>query len=392
MSKENLMNTYSRFDLTIESGYRSKVKDIEGNEYIDFISGIAVNALGHANPKIIETLAKQSNKTIHVSNYFWTLPMIDLAGKLAQYSDLDQALFCNSGTEANEVALKLSRKYGKIHGGKEKTQIIYTNNSFHGRTMGALSVTGQPKYQKDFAPLVPDTLAIDFNCIEGLRNAFNNNTCAIFLEPIQGEGGVINIDKDFLREARDLCDKYDALLIFDEVQTGMGRLGSLFAYQSFGIVPDVITMAKGLGGGFPIGACLASKKAASAFEPGDHGNTFGGNPLACSVSLAILDEIIKENILDNVKTIGSYLTNKLNTLKEKSPLIKEIRGMGLLIGMELNENPKEFQKTCFNNKLLLATAGKNTIRFLPPLNVNKGEIDEMLLVLEKSLHEFSNTK
>jgi len=387
MSKENLMNTYSRFNLILDNGYRSNVKDINGKEYLDFVSGIAVNCLGHANLKILETINKQTSKLMHVSNLFWTEPMIKLAGKLAEYSDLDQTFFCNSGTEANEVALKLARKYGKLSGGQNKTEIIYANNSFHGRTMGALSLTGQAKYKEAFSPLVPSTIAVDFNDTKSLENAFNENTCAIFLEPIQGEGGIVTIDKNFLETARDLCNKYDALLVFDEVQTGIGRLGTLFAYQSFGIIPDIITMAKGLGGGFPIGACLASKKAAKAFEPGDHGNTFGGNPLACSISLTILDEIIRANLLDNVNTMGAYLKERLYALKNKYPLIKAVKGMGLLLGLELAISPKEFQDACFNNHLLLVAAGNNTIRILPPLNVNKSEIDEMLLALEKSIKE-----
>lgn len=390
MSKENIMNTYGRFDLTLESGYRSKVKDIDGNEYLDFISGIAVNSLGHSNPKIIDTITNQSKKLMQVSNNFWNEPMIELAGKLAANSDLDQSFFCNSGTEANEVAIKLARKYGKVYGGQDKTEIIYAKNSFHGRTLGALSITGQEKYQTAFEPLVPDTVAINFNDISSLKNAFNEKTCAIFLEVIQGEGGIINIDLDFLKEARELCDKYNALLIFDEVQTGIGRLGTLFAYQSFGVIPDVITMAKGLGGGFPIGACLASKKAAEVFEPGDHGNTFGGNPLACSVGNTVIDEILNENLLDNVKTMGSYIIDNLKTFQDKYPIIKDVRGMGLLIGIEIAGNTKEFQTTCLNNRLLLVPAGSNTIRILPPLNISKEEIDEMLAVLEKSIQDFSN--
>jgi len=385
MSKENVMNTYGRFDLNIDSGFRSKIKDVNGKEYIDFISGIAVNTLGHSNPKIIESIKTQSQKIMHVSNNFWTQPLIDLAGKIAEYSDLDQTFFCNSGAEANEVALKIARKYGKLHGSKDKTQIIYANNSFHGRTMGALSITGQEKYQKDFAPLIPDTVAINFNNTEDLKGAFNENTCAIFLETIQGEGGIIQIDDAFLKEARSLCDQYNALLIFDEVQTGIGRLGTLFAYQSFGVVPDIITMAKGLGGGFPIGACSTTKKAAKTLVPGDHGNTYGGNPLACSVALTILNEILKENLLDNVNAMSTYLVDKLEELKDKYPTIKDIRGKGLLIGMEISTNTKDFQTICFENGLLLVPAGNNTIRFLPPLNVNKDEIDEMLVILEKSL-------
>ena len=250
---------------------------------------------------------------MHVSNNFWTQPLIDLAGKLSEYSDLDQTFFCNSGTEANEVALKIARKYGKLHGSKDKTQIIYTNNSFHGRTMGALSITGQEKYQKDFAPLIPDTVAINFNNIEDLKAAFNENTCAIFLEVIQGEGGVIQIDDTFLKEARSLCDQYDALLIFDEVQTGIGRLGTLFAYQSFGIVPDIITMARALVVASSR-TCLAKRK---PLKPSFLATT--ATPmveiLACSVALTILNEIVNKNLLDNVNAMSTYIIDKLEELK-----------------------------------------------------------------------------
>ena len=224
MSREHVMNTYGRFDIELKKGFATKVWDLDGKVYIDFISGIAVNSLGHSHPEIIKTIEKQSQKLIHVSNYFWNTPMIHLAEKLAKYSDHDQTFFCNSGTEANELALKLARKYGKTYGGKDKTQIIYTKNSFHGRTMGALSVTGQSKYQEDFYPLIPSTTEIEFNNRDELEEAFSDKTCGIIVEPIQGEGGILPIDKEFLQEARKLCDKYNALLIFDEVQAGVGRL------------------------------------------------------------------------------------------------------------------------------------------------------------------------
>lgn len=387
MSKENIMNTYGRFDVVLEKGLGAKVYDINGKEYIDFVAGIAVNALGHSHPAIAKTLAEQSQKLMHVSNNYWTSSQLELAETLAKYSDHDQTFFCNSGTEAIEVALKLARKYGKTYGSQEKTEIIYMDNSFHGRTMGALSVTGQPKYQKDFMPLVPDTTPVEFNNTKSLQEAISERTCAIILEPLQGEGGIVEAEIEFLKEARKLCDQFNALLIFDEVQCGVGRLGSLFAYQSYGVIPDVICMAKGLGGGFPIGACLATKKAASAFVPGDHGNTFGGNPLACSVGLTVLDELMNNHVLENVEKSSQYLVEKLNTMKEKYPIIKNIQGKGLLLGIKVEGNPKDIVNKCFEKGLLLVGAGKDVIRVVPPLNVSKEDMDAMLTIFEAALEE-----
>ncbi|RBP46896.1 aspartate aminotransferase family protein [Garciella nitratireducens] len=387
MAKEHIMNTYQRFDVIFEKGSGARVYDTQGKEYIDFVSGIAVNTLGHAHPAITKTLTEQSQKLMHVSNSYWTPSQLKLAEKLAQYSNHDQVFFCNSGTEAIEVSLKLARKYGKIMGKKDKTEIIYMNNSFHGRTMGALSVTGQSKYQKDFMPLVPDTTPVQFNDIQDLQNAISNKTCAVILEPIQGEGGIIEADIEFLKETRKLCKKFHALLIFDEVQCGIGRLGTLFAYQSYGIIPDVICMAKGLGGGFPMGACLATKEAASVFVPGDHGNTFGGNPLACSVGLTILEELMEHHVLDNVNLSSQYLVKKLNILKQKYPIIKNIQGKGLLLGMKIEGDPKVIIHRCFEKGLLLVSAGQDIIRILPPLNIKKEDIDAMLTILNSVLEE-----
>lgn len=381
------MNTYGRFDVTFEKGLGAKVWDTEGKEYLDFVSGVAVNVLGHSHPAMINALKEQSQKLIHISNLYWTPTQMELAKKLSKYSDHEQVFFCNSGTEANEVALKLARKYGKVHGGENKTEIIYMENCFHGRTMGALSVTANEKYQKDYTPLIPDTKCIPFNNIEALKNAVTERTCALILEPIQGEGGVLKAEEAFLKEARSLCDQYDALLIFDEVQCGMGRLGSLFAYQQFGVIPDVITMAKGLGGGFPIGATLATKKAASVFQPGDHGCTFGGNPLACSVSLVVLEALMEKGVLENVNNMHKYLVDGLLKLQNKYSTISGIQGMGLLIGLKVEGEPKKIIQKSFEKGLLLIGAGNNVIRILPPLNVEKEDIDAMLNILENVFKE-----
>lgn len=386
MSKNNIMNTYGRFDVVFERGEGTKIFDREGNEYIDFVSGVAVNCLGHSNEKIVNTIKEQSEKLIHISNYYWNENAMKLSEKLCDNSDHQKVFFCNSGTEAIETSLKLSRKYGSLQN-KDKNHIIFMNNSFHGRTMGALSVTGQPKYQEAFRPLIGNVEGVDFNNIEQLKNAVNEKTCAIILEPIQGEGGILCADLEFLKVARELCDQYNALLIFDEVQCGIGRSGKLFTYQKYGVVPDVVCLAKALGGGFPIGAILAKEKAAQAFVPGDHGNTYGGNPLGTAIGYAILEELIDGKIIDSVEVKGEYIRAKLKTLKEKYKFIDEIRGMGLLVGIKLNIDNKLVSNKCFEKKLLAITAGDNVLRLLPPLNVKKEDIDLAIDVIEEVFKE-----
>lgn len=388
MSKDSVMNTYGRFDVVFEKGMGSRIYDVNGKEYIDFVSGVAVNCLGHSHPAIINALIEQSSKVIHISNYYWNTQHTQLAEKLTKNSDHSKVFFCNSGTEAIEGALKMGRKYGKLKGGESKNIILYMDNSFHGRSMGALSVTGQPKYQKDFMPLIGGVKAVEFNNIEDLKKNFDDNVCGIIIEPIQGEGGINAANVDFLEEARALCDKYDALLIFDEVQCGMGRLGSLFAYKKFGVIPDVICIAKALGGGFPIGAFLANEKAAIALAPGDHGSTYGGNPLGCAVSLAVLNELVDGGIIDSVEEKSVYLKEKLLKLKDKYGVIDEVKGMGLLIGISVKE-PKAFMNSCFNKGLLVVTAGANVVRLLPPLNVSKEDMDAALDILEAVISEIS---
>lgn len=388
MSRSNIMNTYGRFDVTFEKGNGTRIYDTEGNEYIDFVSGVAVNCLGHSNPVIVKAIRDQSEKLMHISNYYWNNNAIAVAEKLCQNSEHQKVFFCNSGAEAIETSLKLARKYGSLTGVPEKNEIIYMDNSFHGRTMGALSVTGQGKYQESFRPLIGNVKSVKFNDINDIENSISEKTCAVILEPVQGEGGIVCAETEYLQAVRKLCDKYNALLIFDEVQCGIGRSGTLFAYQKFGVVPDVIAMAKALGGGFPIGAVLAKEKAAAAFVPGDHGNTYGGNPLATGVSLAVLTELIDGGVIASVDEKGKYLTDKLNELKQKYTAIKEIRGKGLLIGICLNVSPKEFINKCFEKKLLVITAGADVVRLLPPLNVSKEDMDAVLCILEEVLKEF----
>ncbi|KOA18912.1 acetylornithine aminotransferase [Clostridium homopropionicum DSM 5847] len=388
MSRDYIMNTYGRFDVSFEKGLGTSIYDENGKEYLDFVSGIATNCLGHSHPVIVKAIQEQSSKLMHISNYYWNSNALKLAEKLCTNSDHEKAFFCNSGTEAIEAALKLSRKYGRMNGSSSKSKIIYMNNSFHGRTMGALSVTGQGKYQENFAPLIGNVESIDFNDIDVLKNAFDEDVCGVILEPIQGEGGIIPANIDFLKEARSLCDKYNALLIFDEVQCGIGRTGSLFAYQKLGVIPDVICMAKALGGGFPIGGIITNSKCSSAFVPGDHGTTYGGNPLACAVSFAVLTELIDGGVISSVDEKSNYIYEKLNELKKKYSVIDDIRGIGLLIGVAVNTDPKNIVNECFKEGLLVVSAGKNVIRLLPPLNVTLKEIDSALCIFEKVLSKF----
>ncbi|AJG41268.1 MULTISPECIES: acetylornithine transaminase [Thermotoga] len=381
-----LMNTYNRFPVTLVYGKGSWVYDINGKAYLDFTSGIAVNVLGHSHPELVKAIKDQAEKLIHCSNLYWNLPQMELAELLSKNTFGGKVFFANTGTEANEAAIKIARKYGKMKSEK-KFKILSARNSFHGRTLGSLTATGQPKYQKPFEPLVPGFDYFEFNNIEDLRKKVSDEVCAIFLEPIQGESGIIPATKEFLEEARRLCDEYDILLVFDEVQCGMGRTGKLFAYQKYGVTPDILTVAKGLGGGVPIGAVVVNEKA-NVLEPGDHGTTFGGNPLACRAGVTVMKELTKEGFLDEVDRKGRYLLEKLSRMKEKYSAVEDVRGMGLMIGIQFSgvEN-KNVAMKCFEKGLLVVPAGNNTVRLLPPLTVEYGEIDTALRILEEVLQE-----
>lgn len=385
MSKDNILNTYARFDINAVEGKGCILRDDKGREYLDFVSGVAVNCLGHCSPVITKALQEQSCKLIHVSNLYWNEKQLALAEKLCKAGDFAGVFFCNSGTEAVEAALKFARKYGKQKGGISKHQIVYMKNSFHGRTLGSLSVTGQEKYQKDFMPLIPGAKSIEFNNSEELEMKMSADVCAVIIEPIQGEGGIIPAQVPFLKKAYELCEKYDALLIYDEVQCGIGRLGSIFAFESFGVKPDMVCMAKGLGGGFPIGAVTASSRVAETIAYGDHGSTFGGNPLACAVALAILDELLENGVLDNVCNMGAYLQKKLMDLKEKHASIVGIHGMGLLVGLKLSIDTKKFINECINSGLLLVGAGADVVRLLPPLNIEPEYLDRAVGIIDEVL-------
>jgi len=387
-----LMNTYNRFPVTFDYGEGVWIWDKDGKSYLDFTSGIAVNILGHSYPRLVETVKNQVEKLIHCSNLYWTEPQIKLAKLLSENTLKGKVFFVNSGTEANETAIKIARKYGKKKD-KNKYKILSAHDSFHGRTLGSLTATGQPKYQEDFKPLVDGFDYFEFNNVDSLKQKISNEVCAVILEPVQGESGIIPATKDFLEAVRKLCDEYEALLIFDEVQCGMGRTGKLFAYQKYSVEPDILTVAKGLGGGVPIGAVIVNEKA-DVLEPGDHGSTFGGNPLACSAGTVVMKEILENNLLEKVEKLGNYLKKKLENLKEKFPkYVKEVRGIGLMLGVELKEiSAKDFAKNCFEKGLLLVPAGNNTVRFLPPFIITEYDIDQALEIVENCFNEFNEKR
>ena len=382
-SSRYIMNTYSRYPVVLRKGRGMKVWSSEGKEYLDFVGGVAVNILGHCHPRVVVAIQKQAQRLIHVSNYFHIEPQIKLAKLLVENSFADKVFFCNSGAEAIEAAVKLARKYTKENNNPELFEIITAKNSFHGRTFAALTATAQEKFHKGFEPLVPGFHYVTFNDIRALKKAVTERTCAILLEPIQGEGGVKLPDQNYLKEVRDLCDKLDILFILDEVQTGMGRTGKLFAYEHYGITPDIMTVAKGLGGGVPIGAMLATDKVASAFQPGNHASTFGGNPLVCAAAVATIETLLEDGfVLDQCNRMGEYFMEKLEQLKEKFPdLIKEIRGKGLLLGMELTREGDGIVKACLDKGILINCTSGNVLRFIPPLIVQRKDIDQLIDVL-----------
>jgi acetylornithine/N-succinyldiaminopimelate aminotransferase len=390
-SARYLMNTYNRFPLAIRKGRGMKVWGTDGKEYLDFVGGIAVNCLGHCHPKVVIAIQKQAQRLIHVSNYYHIEAQTKLAKILVDKSFADKVFFCNSGAEANEAAIKLARRYFREIAGENKFEIITTLNSFHGRTLGTLSATGQEKFKTGFEPLVPGFSHVPFNDPEAMEKAVTKKTCAVMIEPIQGESGVKIPDPDYLREVRKLCDRHGILLIFDEVQTGMGRTGKLFAYEHYGITPDIISLAKGLGGGFPIGAMLASDKVAAGFEPGTHGSTFGGNPLACSAALATIDVLTEDGfILDQCRRMGEYFKKRLEELQKEFPsIVAEVRGMGLLVGIELTRDGAPLVKACMERGMLINCTAGNILRFMPALIVTEKDIDQLADILDQIFDRLS---
>ena len=378
-----LMGTYARQPISIVRGRGTKVYDLEGREYVDFVGGIAVNLLGHGHPDLVLAVQKQAAQLIHTSNLYYTEPQVRLAQMLVDHSFADQVFFCNSGAEANEAAIKLARRYSHDKYGAGRFEIITMKQSFHGRTMATLTATGQEKVQKGYEPLVPGFSYVTFNHLAELQHALTDKTAAIMLEPIQGEGGVHVVSREYLKAVRELCTQRDILLIFDEVQTGMGRTGTLFAYEQLNVQPDIMTLAKGLGGGVPIGACLATAPVAKAFGPGSHASTFGGNPLACAAALAVFRVLLDGRVLDQARRMGEYLSKGLSECKDRHHLVRDVRGLGLLQGMEVEMDAKTVVGDCLKRGLLINAVGEHVLRFVPPLIITQAEIDRLLDVLSR---------
>ena len=380
------MQVARRQPIVIVRGQGTRVWDEDGKEYLDFTSGWAVNSLGHSHPVQVKAIQEQAATLIQTSNQFFTVPQVELARLLVDNSCLDRVFFSNSGAEANEGAIKLARKYGRIHA-NGAYQVITALNSFHGRTLAMAAATGQPHYQEQWQPLSPGFVNVPYDDIDAIKEATNDETCAVMIEPVQGEGGVNVPSPDYLKQVREWCDENNLVMILDEVQTGLGRLGTLFGYEQFGVEPDAITLAKGLGGGVPIGAFLAKEKFC-LLAPGDHGSTFGGNVLTCAGAAAVVDYVIKNDVSANVRTMGQRLNQGLEGLKSRYPIITEVRGLGLLLAIQLNgEIAPQLVGRCNEEGLLLNPLRPNAIRLMPPLNVSADEVDEALGKLEVALKE-----
>lgn len=380
------MATYARYPVAIVRGERARVWDADGREYLDMVGGLAVNALGHAHPALIAALQEQAAQLIHCSNLYWNAEQVKLARRLVELSGLDKAFFCNSGTEANEAAIKLVRKYARQQGKPAAYEIITMERSFHGRTMGALAATGQEKLQANFTPLVPGFRHVPLNDFEALQQAVTDRTAAVMLEPVQGEGGVYVAEDDYLKKVSAFCREHGLLLVLDEVQCGLGRTGRFFAFQHYGVQPDILTLAKALGGGVPVGAMLAREEVAAAFEPGDHGSTFGGNSLVCHVALAVL-EVLEGGLVENAARTGAYFLEKLQTLAPKFSCIRQVRGRGLLLGMKLDIPGQPVISAARAEGLLITGAGPQVLRFLPPLIIGPAEVDMAVAMLERALEK-----
>ncbi len=385
--QDYMVRTYKRPAMVLDHGEGMKVWDLEGKEYYDFIGGIAVNSLGYSHPKIVQAICEQAGKIIHCSNLFYNAPQILLGKKLVELSCGDRVFFTNSGAEANEAAIKLAAKYFKEQE-KDKFKIIYMKNSFHGRTIATVAATGTYKYQKDYLPLLPSFKEAVFNDLKSVYEAYDEKVAAIIVEPIQGEGGINIGTEDFLEGLRDFCDNKDMLLIFDEIQCGLGRTGKMFGYEHYGVEPDIMTLAKPLAGGLPLGAMIAKERVASVFKPGDHGTTFGGNPVACAAALAFLEVLQDDNLLMECQLKGEYFQEKLEEMKQKFPdLIKEIRVIGLMVGLEITKEGSAIVEKMLKKGFLINCTAEKVLRFLPPLIVEENEIDLLIKALEEVLKD-----
>lgn len=383
-AESHLIHTYNRYQIAFDHGQGVYLYDNDGREYLDFCAGIAVFALGYGNENYNNALKAQIDKIIHTSNYYYTEPMAKAAKLLTEAAGMKKVFFTNSGTEAVEGALKIAKKYGYLSDGRNDHEVIAMEHSFHGRSMGALSVTGNAHYREAFGPLIPGIRFANYNDIDSVKALVNDRTSAIILETVQGEGGIRPADKAFIEEIRKICDEKDLLLILDEIQCGMGRTGTMFAYEQYGVKPDVVTVAKAVGCGVPLGAFMVNDKTEGVLVPGDHGSTYGGNPLASAACVNVLEQFKELNLLDHVKEVGAYLYEALEALKQENPVIVDHRGMGLIQGIELSEDVKagDVVKKAHENGLILISAGCNVVRFIPPLIVEKEHVDKMIEILK----------
>ena len=385
-AEKDLLHTYNRYQIVLDKGDGVYLYDLDGKKYLDFVSGIAVFALGYNNKKYNDALKAQIDKLLHTSNYYYNVPAIDAARKIKEVSGMDRVFFTNSGAEAVEGALKAARKYAYLKDGRTDHEIIAMNHSFHGRTFGALSVTGNPHYREAFEPMIGNIKFADLNDFESVLDCVTDRTCAIIMETVQGEGGIFPATEEFLGKVRQLCDERDILLILDEIQCGMGRTGYMYAFQKYGIKPDILTTAKALGCGVPVGAFLLNEKVgAHSLVAGDHGTTYGGNPFACAAINKVLDLFKEDNIIENVNQVAPYLEEQLDKLKEKYDFITDRRGMGLMQGLVLNRPVGDVINMALSKGLILINAGANIIRFVPPLVINKDNVDDMISILDSCL-------
>lgn len=387
-AEEHLFHTYNRYQISLDRGEGVHLYDADGKEYVDFGAGIAVFALGYNNKEYNDALKAQIDKLIHTSNYFYNEPAAKAAKAITEVSGMDRVFFTNSGTEAIEGAIKLAKKCAYLKDGSTDHEIIAMQHSFHGRSMGALAVTGNRHYQEAFGPMIPGIKFAQYNNLVSVEELVNDKTCAIIFETVQGEGGIYPAKPEFIKGVRKLCDEKGILLILDEIQCGMGRTGTMFAYEQYGVKPDILTVAKALGCGVPVGAFLAREEVAKALVPGDHGTTYGGNPLACAAAVKVLELFKKQNVLDNVKKVSAYLEKKLDEIVAEYDYVVERRGLGLMQGLEINTDVKDLKKViaaCLDNGLILFTAGTNVIRFVPPLVISEADVDEMITKLKKAL-------
>lgn len=383
-AEDAILHTYNRYQIVLDKGEGVHLYDVNGKEYLDFAAGIAVQSLGYNNKEYTQALKDQIDKLTHISNLYYSVPMAEAAEKVKKASGMEKVFFTNSGTEAIEGALKVARKYSYAKYGENRYEIIAMNHSFHGRSMGALSVTGNEKYRKPFEPLIGGVHFADYNDLESVKSQLTDKTCGIILETVQGEGGIYPATEEFLKGVQALCEEHDLVLILDEIQCGMGRTGSMFAWQEYGVMPDVMTCAKALGCGVPVGAFVLGKKVAeTSLAPGDHGTTYGGNPFVCAAVSKVFDLYEKEQIVDHVQKVGAYLEEKLNVLVDKYDFLKERRGKGLIQGLEVEGRPVgEIVNRALEHGLIIITAGSNVLRFVPPLVITNADVDEMIKKLE----------